>query len=120
MIPALPPNQPPPPGHPRIVVMPSQTYFDLSGRSEVVIGRLDPVTPIIPDIDLTALGGDEAGVSRRHCRITLAGNQYFVEDLGSSNGTSLNAVMLQPNVRTPLNNGDQLRLGRLVINFYAL
>jgi len=100
--------------------MPSQTYFDLSGRSEVVIGRLDPVTPIIPDIDLTALGGDEAGVSRRHCRITLAGNQYFVEDLGSSNGTSLNAVMLQPNVRTPLNNGDQLRLGRLVINFYAL
>ena len=119
MIPATTAAQPPPPGHPRIVVMPSQTYFDISGRPEVVIGRLDPVTPVIPDIDLTAHGGDEAGVSRRHCRITLAGNQYFVEDLGSSNGTTVNSVMLQPNVRAALNNGDQLRVGRLVFNFFT-
>ncbi len=119
MIPATPASQPVPPGHPRIVVMPNQTYFDLSGRAEIVIGRLDPITPVIPDIDLTAHGGDDAGVSRQHCRITLAGNQYFVEDLGSSNGTSINSVLIQPNVRTALNNGDQLRLGRLVLNFFT-
>ncbi|MEW5718039.1 MAG: FHA domain-containing protein [Chloroflexota bacterium] len=119
MIPAAPATQPVPAGHPRIVVMPNQTYFDLSGRAEIIIGRFDPITPVIPDIDLTAHGGDEAGVSRKHCRITRAGNQYFVEDLGSSNGTSINSVMIQPNVRSAINNGDQLRLGRLVLNFFT-
>lgn len=120
MIPATQATQPPQPGHPRIVVMPSGVYFDISGRNEIVIGRLDPITPMIPDIDLTAHGGDDAGVSRKHSRITLAGNQYFIEDLGSSNGTTVNSVMIDPpNVRKPLNNGDQVRLGRLVLNFYT-
>lgn len=119
MIPATPASQSPAPGHPRIVVMPSGVYFDLSGRNEVTLGRLDPITPVIPEIDLTAYGADEAGVSRKHCRITLAGNQFFVEDLGSSNRTTVNAVMLQANVRHPLNHGDQLRLGRLIVNFFS-
>jgi hypothetical protein len=119
MIPATPAAQPPPPGHPRLVVMPSGAYFDLFGRAEILIGRLDPITPVFPEVDLTGHGGDEGGVSRKHAHITLAGNQYFVEDLGSSNGTSVNSVLIQANVRTAINNGDQLRLGRVILNFFT-
>ena len=119
MIAATPATQPPPPGHPRFVVAASGMYFDISNRVELMIGRVDPISGIFPEIDLTAHGGDEGGVSRKHCRITLAGNQYFAEDLGSSNGTWIKTTRLQPNVRAALNNGAQLRLGKLVLNFFT-
>ncbi len=109
----------PPPGHPRLMIASNGMYFDLFGRTDVTIGRVDPVSGIFPEIDLTIHGGDESGVSRRHCRITLAGNQYFAEDLGSTNGTWIGATHLQAGVRTAINNGDQLRLGKLVLGFFA-
>jgi len=119
MIVATPANQPAPAGHPRFVLVPAGNYFDIFGRTEILIGRVDPISQIFPDIDLTSYGGDEAGVSRKHCKITLAGNQFFAEDLGSSNGSWIGANRLQPNVRAALNNGDQLRLGKLVLNFFT-
>lgn len=112
-------SQPAPAGHPRFVLAPAGNYFDIFGRAQVVIGRVDPISQIFPDIDLTSFGGDEGGVSRKHCQITLAGNQYFAEDLGSSNGSWVGANRLQPNVRAALNNGDQLRLGKIVLNFFT-
>ncbi len=72
-----------------------------------------------PEVDLTEYGGEEAGVSRRHCRITLEGNQFFVQDLNSSNGTWIGKVQLAPGVRTVLNNGDQLRLGQVLLDFFT-
>ena len=94
-------------------------YFDINARAELLIGRVDPISGIFPEIDLTAHGGDEGGVSRKHCKVTLAGNQYFAEDLGSSNGTWVGTTRLQPNVRARLDNGDQLRLGKVVLNFFT-
>ena len=94
-------------------------YFDIVGRTEIVIGRVDPVSRVFPEIDLTAHGGDEGGVSRKHCKVTLAGSQYFIEDLGSTNGTWIDATPVQPNTRVPLDSGKQLRLGKLVLNFFA-
>ncbi len=114
----LPPTQPAPAGHPRLVVAASGMYFDLFRRTEVIVGRVDPTSRIFPEVDLTAQGGDEGGVSRRHCRITLAGNQFFVEDLGSTNGTYVDASRLTPNTRVALDNGRQLRLGKLILNFF--
>ena len=119
MIAATPATQPPPPGNPRFVVAASGAYFDIANRAELLIGRVDPTSGIFPEIDLTAHGGDEGGVSRKHCKITLAGNQYFAEDLGSSNGTWVGTTRLQPNVRAALNNGDQMRAGKLVLNFFT-
>ena len=94
-------------------------YFDIARRGELLLGRVDPISGIFPEIDLTAHGGDEGGVSRKHCKITLAGNQYFVEDLNSSNGTYVNATRITPGQRVPIENGWQLRLGKLVLNFYT-
>lgn len=119
MIIATPASQPPPAGHPRIVVVSNGMYFDLNGYQQALIGRVDPTSDNFPEVDLTSHGGDEGGISRKHLRITLAGNQYFAEDLGSSNGSWIGTNRLVPNTRTPLNSGDQLRLGKLVLNFFA-
>ncbi len=90
--------------------------LDLS-KGESLIGRADPVSRVFPEVDLTPHGGYDAGVSRKHCRIFQQGDQFFVEDLGSTNGTKLNGQIIPPNQPRPLNNGDTLELGLLKLTF---
>ncbi len=87
------------------------------GKNAVIIGREDPVSNIFPDIDLTDHGGDEGGVSREHARIYMQGGQFYIEDLESVNHTYVNRQELPPKSPHPLNNGDELRLGRVKLNF---
>ncbi len=106
--------------HGRLVVQSTNTPIPFPpGRSEIVIGREDPVNNIFPDIDLTDHGGDEGGVSRRHARIYVRGEQLFIEDLNSTNYTYVNQEKLTPGQPHPLNNGDEIRLGKVRLNFYA-
>ncbi len=70
---------------------------------------------MFPNIDLTPEGGLEGGVSRRHARIHKQKTQYFIEDLGSANGTFLNGQRLTPYLPHPLHDGDELQLGRVRI-----
>ena len=44
---------------------------------------------------------------------------YMFEDLNSVNGTLVNKQRIPPNQPVQLNNGDEIRLGLLVINFYT-
>ncbi|MGB8645465.1 MAG: FHA domain-containing protein [Anaerolineae bacterium] len=115
---AIPASQPPQPGHPRLVLTASRAYFDISGFDQLVIGRTDPESGIYPEIDLTTWGGDDAGVSRRHCIITRGGNLFFIQDM-SANGTWINDRRLQSGDRTPLNGGERLTLGHLQIEFFS-
>jgi hypothetical protein len=93
------------------------------GKAKATLGRDDPVRGIYPDLDLTDYGGPVGGVSRLHARITIvesAGegdHQFYIEDLNSVNGTFVNEVKLTPNVRRQLNDGDELRLGRVKVVF---
>lgn len=87
------------------------------GKYEYIIGREDPISNIFPEIDLTDHGGDTAGVSRQHARITLQGNQYYITDLQSTNYTFVNQQQLQPNLPTPLYKGDEIQLGRIKLIF---
>lgn len=89
------------------------------GKVEIIIGREDPVSGVFPEIDLTDHGGDEGGVSRRHARIFMQGAQVFIEDLNSTNYTYVNQQKLMPGQPHPLNNGDEVRVGRVKMNFYA-
>ena len=57
----------------KLVVEADNATFDLSGKSEIAIGREDPVSNIYPDVDLTPHGGEEGGVSRLHAKIFLQG-----------------------------------------------
>jgi sigma-B regulation protein RsbU (phosphoserine phosphatase) len=51
-------------------------------------------------------------VSRHHAQILRQGGDYFVEDLGSSNGTFVNGEQIQ---QATLADGDKLDLGGKVL-----
>ena len=67
----------------------------------VTIGRSSHNQVVIPS----------PGLSRQHCRISPAGEGLCVMDLGSHNGTVLNAQRLSANTPAPLRSGDAIRLG---------
>lgn len=105
---------------PRLVVQADNAQFDLAGKSEVLIGREDPVSNIYPDIDLTPHGGEEGGVSRMHAKVFANGNQYLIEDQNSTNFTFVNKQKLAPKTPTPIKSGDEIRLGRVVMTFQTV
>ena len=56
---------------------------------------------------------DDDYVSTRHARIAASGDQWFVEDLGSTNGTYIGTARItQP---TTLTLGTQVRVGKTVL-----
>jgi len=100
----------------RMIMAESGRQVQLPVVSEVYLGRLDAAHGIFPDLDLTADGGLEGGVSRRHAKIHQKGNRFFIEDVGSANGTFLNGQRLTPYLPHPLQTGDELQLGRLELS----
>ena len=89
-------------------------------EDEAQIGRWDADGGIFPDVDLDA-DDPEAKVSRRHARITRRGEQYFIEDLGSTNGTFINrGRRLLPGDRQPLNDGDEVIVGKTFLRFQVI
>ncbi len=84
--------------------------------SEIVIGRADPDKPESSFIDLSPYNALEKGVSRRHAKlIRREANTLHVSDIASANGTFLNGQQLIPNQERIIRNGDELRLGTLVL-----
>ena len=56
---------------------------------------------------------DDDYVSTRHARIAASGDQWFVEDLGSTNGTYVGTARIsQP---TTISLGTQVRVGKTII-----
>jgi hypothetical protein len=89
-------------------------------EDESHIGRWDADGGIFPDVDLDS-DDPEAKVSRRHARITHRGGQYYIEDLGSTNGTFVNrGRRLLPGDRQPLRDGDEVIVGKTFLKFQVL
>jgi pSer/pThr/pTyr-binding forkhead associated (FHA) protein len=87
---------------------------------ETNIGRWDADSGIFPDVDLDE-DDPEAKVSRRHARIVNHNSQYFIEDLGSTNGTFVNrGRRLLPGKRHMLQNGDEIIVGKTFLKFQIL
>jgi hypothetical protein len=86
---------------------------------EIIVGREDVVSGVFPQVNLEPFGAQDAGVSRRHSRLTRLPGGWGVEDLGTVNGTYLNRQQLLPNQRAPLKQGDELRLGNMILIFYT-
>ena len=104
-------------GHPQLVVISDQATFAIMGSDDIIIGRADPTSNLYPDIDLTAHGGEDGGVSRVHVRLRYEAGHYAIEDQNSINYTFLNKQRLEPFVPTVLKHGDELRLGRVLLRF---
>ncbi|MFP4566465.1 MAG: diguanylate cyclase [Spirochaetaceae bacterium] len=80
------------------------SYISLEGPSGYTIGRGRECEIQLPDIS----------VSRRHARIIRETDGYIIEDLNSTNGTLVNG---EPVTRRALKSGDQIRVGRLHLEF---
>jgi pSer/pThr/pTyr-binding forkhead associated (FHA) protein len=87
---------------------------------EAQIGRWDADGGIFPDVDLDT-DDPEAKVLARHARITLSNGQYFLEDLGSTNGTFINrGKRLPPGQRQALCDGDEIIVGKTFLRFHIV
>ena len=85
------------------------SLLSVSGRLQGAEFHLDPGQPLIVGRDSEHdIVLDEAMVSRAHARLTLLGDQVFVEDLGSSNGIFVNGRKAE---RGWLKSGDRLLIG---------
>jgi hypothetical protein len=108
--------------HARLVIEKGRSsgkQFMLSD-TEAHIGRWDADGGIFPDVDLDT-DDPEAKVSRRHARITLSNGQYFLEDLGSTNGTFINrGKRLPPGQRQALCDGDEIIVGKTFLRFHIV
>jgi hypothetical protein len=84
---------------------------------EIFIGRSSPNSVIIPDIDFIDVDAELHGVSRLHMGIKYDPNAQVLQisDLDSANGSFINEQKLHPKEIVVLQNGDKVRLGRLII-----
>lgn len=98
----------------------SQARFEvrpqMSSR-DVVLGRSAESQTVRPDVDLSEAEASSLGVSRLHIAFSYdAKNDTIqIKDLGSANGSYVNGQRVLPTELRVLRNGDELRLGRLVL-----
>jgi CRP-like cAMP-binding protein len=102
----------------RLEVEGDGTVFPIDG-DETLIGRFDPVTELMPDIDLTQVDMKRS-VSRRHARIVRTSDGYAItEEVGALNGTFVNGTKLVTGRPHPLQDGDRVSLGMVKALFRA-
>ncbi len=90
----------------------------LEGDREIATVALDGELVIGRDPSDTDLVIDHPRISRRHVRVRAHGDGHLVEDLGSSNGTTLNGDPLRGTVA--LEPGDVIVLGGAVTFEYEI
>ncbi len=80
----------------------------LADGRPIVIGRTEPAD----------IRPRSQRLSRQHARFELVGDEAWVEDLGSTNGTFLNGRRLEQRAR--LHTGDEVTLGSVTVSVHGL
>lgn len=94
----------------RLFHVQSNTTIELPiGVSVVHLGKPNDRVP--PDIDVSGLADSDI-VSRVHANLRLEGDAYYIEDVGSANGTYINSFLLPVGDRHRLRSGDRIALGK--------
>lgn len=103
----------------RILGTPS--VIQMQVNDELLIGRADTHGESIPDVNLNEFDGYHMGVSRNHAKLFTRNNRLMISDLGSSNGTYINGMMIAKNQSRRVRHGDTLTFGKLELQlFYAV
>ena len=126
--PAAPPPAPPPPPLPETMAMPTRppAAGAAAPQAELVIESG-------PDAGHTHRAGDHAlrlgrspdndvilrdpATSGHHARLERRGDQFWIVDLGSTNGTFVNGESIQ---EKQLNHGDRLTVGQNSVQFTVI
>ena len=85
-----------------------QTHVLLSART--TFGRRPGNTIII--------AGDSF-VSGNHAEILYENEQFYLTDLGSTNGTQINGRKIPRHVPQPIKDSDEVMMGKTLFNFHA-
>ena len=118
-------------------VKPATTPQEAASREYVLDGRDDGGIRYLLRISGEQLARDEgvvigrnpgeslyiinhADVSRQHARMKMTKNRLFVEDLGSTNGTSVNGQNIDEKGPVVIQNGDQVVIGSVIMDLKVL
>ena len=80
--------------------------FPIVPEKQIIVGRSS-------DLDMVLV---EDIVSRKHARIAMQGDQIWIEDLGSTNGTFVNGEKIK---RARLKEGDRVLIGTSILKVIA-
>lgn len=75
----------------------------ISKKDIALVGRSNESDMVIP----------HESVSRKHCKIEIINQEFFITDLGSSNGTFIEKTRLIPQKKTKFISGQELTIGKL-------
>jgi sigma-B regulation protein RsbU (phosphoserine phosphatase) len=93
----------------RIILGPNLGQLIKVENAKTVIGRH-------PSCDIAL--SDVGAVSRQHAQILREGDEYFVEDLDSRNGTYVNGTRIEVRQRHKLLENDELKICDVVFRFH--
>ncbi len=80
--------------------------FPIATDKQIIVGRSS-------DLDMVLV---EDMVSRKHAKIAMQGDQIWIEDLGSTNGTFVNGEKIK---RSRLKEGDRVLIGTSILKVIA-
>lgn len=106
------------PSHAVRIQMENREPFTVYPNPEIILGRNDPISGAMPDVDLTPYGGLHKGISRYHASLQIREDKLYLLDLGSRNGTFLNGQRLVANRPYLVHSGDEVCLGRIVMHIH--
>lgn len=121
-----PATSPPPPtaaatvgiSGPCLLHVETDARFVLSTHQENGVGRKDPVTGLVPTVDLSSVDPQKT-TSRRHATLFLRDGQWYVrEEVGVRNGTFVNGQRLAAGEEKVVSHGDRLRFGLVELEFH--
>lgn len=78
-------------------------------KSGFIIGRSGPRTDYCIE--------DSLLVSRLHCCVLRKGNTFFIEDLGSVNGTYVDGMRVEPGTRVQIEDGQEIKVADVTFMF---
>jgi pSer/pThr/pTyr-binding forkhead associated (FHA) protein/ribosomal protein L40E len=103
-------NTPLQPAARQLIHLQTNAAIEIQPHLQVIhLGKPNDLTP--PDIDVSSFPCAEV-VSRVHANIRLEGENYYIEDAGSANGTYINHNVLARGNRHLLRPGDRIGLGK--------
>lgn len=92
----------------------------VGGKAELLVGRPDPATGAIPEINLGPLDTART-LSRKHARVLVRNGTLAVrEEPGVGNGTWVNGDRLQPGQEVTIKVGDVVRFGAIELRLASL